>query len=104
MPLGKHNRRTDANADYRPPTRWLNVGYLVGLTLIAGLALGTHLIVNQAISEHDGAAATINVAGRQRMLSQRIALFATAYMHKPNAEDRLALLEAVELMATQDAA
>ena len=45
------------------------------LALIAAVAIGTHATMNFALKSTDADAELINISGRQRMLSQRIALF-----------------------------
>jgi len=47
--------------------------YLLALSLIAGLSVGTHLVVDDIVSHQEATAHVVNVSGRQRMLSQRIA-------------------------------
>ena len=56
----------------RPLTR----RYVVALTVIALLSIGAHVALETALGTQSGAAAEINVSGRQRMLSQRIAFHA----------------------------
>lgn len=53
--------------------RNLTAAYSCALALIAALSLGSHLTLRRVLAEHEGSATVINVAGRQRMLSQRIA-------------------------------
>lgn len=55
----------------------LTVSYIVALALLAGMSVGAHYVVKRVIYEQKESARTINVAGRQRMLSQRTALFLT---------------------------
>lgn len=50
--------------------------YVVALALIALLATGSFTALNTVISKQSYSAPIINVSGRQRMLSQRTALFA----------------------------
>ena len=54
----------------------MTMAYVIALLLIAVLAIGSHLVLNQAIEQQRDTATVINVAGRQRMLSQRIAFLA----------------------------
>ena len=53
--------------------RNLTLAYTGALGIIAAMSLGSHLTLGRVLAEHEGSAAVINVAGRQRMLSQRIA-------------------------------
>ena len=53
--------------------RKLTAAYSGALALIAVMSLGSHLTLRRVLAEHEGSASVINVAGRQRMLSQRIA-------------------------------
>ena len=46
--------------------------YVLALTLIAGLTVSGLLLVNHTISNHYDDSRVLNVAGRQRMLSQRL--------------------------------
>jgi diguanylate cyclase (GGDEF)-like protein len=55
----------------------LTIAYMVALLLIATLAGGLHLLLDQILTQQQDSATVINVAGRQRMLSQRIALLAS---------------------------
>jgi len=59
--------------------RTLTVGYGCALGLIAALTLSAHITLNRVLAEHEGSAAIVNVSGRQRMLSQRIAGLAAQY-------------------------
>lgn len=53
-----------------PPTTAI---YLVALLLIASLSIGSHVLVDGIVLAQTSSAETVNVSGRQRMLSQRIA-------------------------------
>ena len=53
--------------------RSLTTAYVAALAVIAIMTLGAHLTLNRMIKEHEGAASVVNLSGRQRMLSQRIA-------------------------------
>lgn len=59
--------------------RTLTWYYLTALAIIAGLTIASHLVVSYVLHHNQGTAAIINVSGRQRMLSQRIASLAAEY-------------------------
>ena len=56
--------------------RFATYSYVVALALIASLAIGTHVLIDTIVQEQQTTAKVVNVAGRQRMLSQRIASLA----------------------------
>ena len=60
-------------------TRWMTLRYAVALVTVALLALGSHLVLAHLTAAQDTVGAQVNVAGRQRMLSQRIAAQALAH-------------------------
>lgn len=95
-------------------TRWMTLRYAVALLTVALLALGSHLVLAHLTAAQDTVGAQVNVAGRQRMLSQRIAAEALAHRDAvlPDADDptgardRLAarlLADADEMAAAQRA-
>ena len=53
--------------------RSMTLAYTGALALVAIMSMASHLTLNRIVREHEGAASVVNVAGRQRMLSQRIA-------------------------------
>ena len=59
--------------------RRLIATYIVALAVIAGLSLASHVMLDRALGEQRGSANLINLSGRQRMLSQRVASFAAQY-------------------------
>ncbi len=59
--------------------RHLTLCYVAALSIVALLTIVSHLTLNRVLSEHEGSAAIVNVSGRQRMLSQRIASLAAQY-------------------------
>lgn len=65
--------------------------YVAALCLVGLLALASHLALERVISANNGAAATINESGRQRMLSQRMAFEAALYVLSGDAPAREAL-------------
>ena len=69
----------DAPLTGRRLTRWATLRYAVALVTIAALALGSHLVLAHLTAAQDTVGAQVNVAGRQRMLSQRIAAEALAH-------------------------
>lgn len=54
----------------RDPTK----AYVLGLLMIAVMAFSAFMIMNTVISSNKQTATIINVSGKQRMLSQRLAL------------------------------
>lgn len=65
-----------------PPTlrESFTTRYVVALLIVALLSLGAGYSGVRLINAQSDSAAEVNVAGRQRMLSQRIALFSTLYV------------------------
>jgi diguanylate cyclase (GGDEF)-like protein len=59
--------------------RRLTIAYVVALSIVALLTLASHAVLTSVLKTQDGSAAVINVSGRQRMLSQRIASLAAQY-------------------------
>lgn len=81
----------------------LTAAYVTALALIALLSGGVHLLLDNVIAEQRDAATIINIAGRQRMLSQRIALLGTDLVHGDETA-RAPMQEAIALMRrSQDA-
>lgn len=77
--------------------RNLTLAYTGALAIIALMSLGSHLTLGRVLAEHKGSAAVINVSGRQRMLSQRIAgLAAERQLGMPVQEDMLQAISQFE--------
>ena len=80
MVLNEHiNKNTSPTATFSTASQSmaskLTRRYIFALSLIAALILSNGLVMHSAIQQQDRFAAVINVAGAQRMLSQRITLF-----------------------------
>ena len=92
------------------PSRPMTRTYAAALCVIALLALASDLTLERVLSAQDGSAAAINDSGRQRMLSQRIALDAALYVLGGDTAAREALrqaagrLEAAHARLSRDAA
>ncbi len=71
---------------------------LVAVAVFAGLS---HVATVQVLSTQQGTAEVINVAGRQRMLSQRITLKAREYERSSFQEHRGRLEDSIALMTQQ---
>jgi diguanylate cyclase (GGDEF)-like protein/PAS domain S-box-containing protein len=81
--------------------RALTWRYVIALSLVASLSTAAWLSLHLVISEQKSTAAVVNVSGRQRMLSQRTALFSNLLANAPKAERpavRSKLKEAIQLM------
>ncbi|QYE36393.1 diguanylate cyclase [Polymorphobacter sp. PAMC 29334] len=59
--------------------RQLTISYVTALSIIALLSIASHLLLERMLAAHAGSAAVVNMSGRQRMLSQRIAGLAAQY-------------------------
>jgi len=88
-------------------TRTLTHRYVLALALLAALATIALFSVDRVISAQEGTAALINASGRQRMLSQRVVLFAsrlTLEGASEREEARRELVYAIESLARVHAA
>lgn len=79
----------------------LTIRYLAALSLIALLSLTAFFTLRAAIEQQKTGAAVVNVAGRQRMLSQRISRFALLFVLNTNSAEhesvRQTLLNDIDL-------
>lgn len=83
---------TDSVPVYERPSVWMTRRYIVALVLVAVLA-ASGLAVFLALAEaHERTLAVVNVSGRQRMLSQRIALYVERLANQQCGEDRSSCL------------
>ncbi len=97
-----YERGTKGDAERRVARRF-TLAYVMALATIALLSAVSHGVLDNVISEQRDAATVINVAGRQRMLSQRIALLAEDLTHGDKSA-RAPLVTAIDLMErSQDA-
>lgn len=81
----------------RRVARRFTIAYVLALASIALLSAISHGVLDNVISAQKDSATVINVAGRQRMLSQRIALLASD-LSAGDKSARAPLVEAIELM------
>ncbi len=82
--------------------RALTWRYVIALSLVATLSTAAWISLHLVIAEQKSTAAVVNVSGRQRMLSQRTALFSNLLVNTPNAGRPLVrekLRDAINLMA-----
>ncbi len=82
--------------------RALTWRYVIALSLVAALSTAAWVSLHLVISAQKSTAAVVNVSGRQRMLSQRAALFSNLLIDTPKAEHpliRAKLKDTIELMA-----
>lgn len=87
--------------NYPGVARALTWRYVIALSLVATLSTAAWLSLHLVISEQQSTAAVVNVSGRQRMLSQRTALFSNLLVNAPRTERPLVrekLQEAIDLM------
>lgn len=77
--------------------------YMIALSLIAALSSAAWVSLHLVISEQENTAAVVNVSGRQRMLSQRTALYSNLLVNASKAERpaiRNKLQASIDLMAS----
>jgi len=73
-----------------PLRRLVGTGITAGMFL-AALAVGDHFVLTQSLEAGRNSAAEINISGRQRMLTYKIAGLSTAYVAASNPSERLRL-------------
>src|SRR5947209_12359749 len=73
----------------RSPTRRLSMLYITALSTVALLALLGQIVIQATLQQQSSDALVINIAGRQRMLSQRLSKAALALEVFPDAQSRL---------------
>ena len=78
------------------PSLKVTATYLLALGLIAGLSVGTHFLVDTIVQKQEATAKVVNIAGRQRMLSQRIAGTSLELSRSSDATERQRLSERME--------
>jgi diguanylate cyclase (GGDEF)-like protein len=83
--------------------RKLTAYYVAALLVIAALSIASHMVLSRVIHQNDGSAAIINMSGKQRMLSQRIASLAAQYRLGDVTAQPL-LVQATDKFATNEAA
>ena len=100
MGIMSQTNTTDPTS-YVSIARSLTWRYAIALSLVATLSTAAWLSLDLVITEQQSTAAVVNVSGRQRMLSQRTALFSNLLADAPRSERpgiRAKLQEAIDLM------
>ena len=81
---------------------YLTFRYILALGFLSILSLGSYFILKENIKDQKNSAAIVNISGRQRMLSQRIALSSLRlFSAKDSSEKKTCageLKEAISLM------
>ena len=70
-----------SKSDERNPGLWMTKRYIFALIAIAILAISAFGTVAMLIAEHKSTLSVVNISGRQRMLSQRTALYIAQLAH-----------------------
>jgi signal transduction histidine kinase len=83
----------DSQAESKAWFRHLTLGYLFALGLIALLAVVGQVLIQHTISERASDSHVVDLAGRQRMLSQRLVNLALLLGKATDASQRLGLLK-----------
>ncbi|MDY7005272.1 MAG: response regulator [Cyanobacteriota bacterium] len=78
------------------PTHRLTVLYIAGLSVIAGLFIFEQILVEKSLKYQFTSSRVINIAGRQRMLSQKLSKAALAIQFSSNSEARKQRQEELE--------
>lgn len=87
---------TAVKRDYHPKAY-----YLFALGIVALLALTSYVALRNITASQDTAARLINISGRQRMLSQRIALLAFTLANTASVDERAALRPELQRSITE---
>lgn len=69
---------------HKSPTRHLTILYIVGLSVIGGLLILEQVLVEQSLNHQFNIAHVINIAGRQRMLSQQLTKLILLVQQEPD--------------------
>lgn len=96
-----HSHKADTPSEDASVARALTMRYAIALTLVALLSTAAWLSLHWVIAEQESLAAVVNISGRQRMLSQRTALFSNLLVNAPVADQparRAQLANAIELL------
>lgn len=72
----------------QPPTHRLSMLYIIALSTVALLAVLGQIVIQSALQQQSSDALVINVAGRQRMLSQRLSKAALTLVVFSDMQDR----------------
>jgi signal transduction histidine kinase len=102
LTVPRHPEHTEELVNDRGIARALTWRYVIALSLVASLSTAAWVSLHLVISEQKSTAAVVNVSGRQRMLSQRTALFSNLLLNTAKPERsiiRAKLKESIELMA-----
>ncbi len=83
------------------PAYWLGLRAWIAVLLVAGLIVFHQLLIQPALSQLTSDAPVINVAGRQRMLSQKLSKEALAFLSADQLSDRQRRREQLELVLVQ---
>lgn len=70
------------------PSRHMTITYVVSLSIIAALSIAVHMMLDRVIVEQSQTGKIVNISGQQRMLSQRISLFAIDYLSSGERESK----------------
>ena len=84
--------------DSSPPVRRLRLRYVLGLVFIGCLSVLGHMVFTQAIAKSSIEGRRINVAGRQRMLSQRLLVKTQRVLLTQGAERARSLEDLAQLL------
>lgn len=77
----------------------LTFRYVLALGILAVLSLASYLILKENIKANEGSAAVINISGRQRMFSQRIAFLSLRLVAAQGSEEKEKIRKALVLVA-----
>lgn len=93
--------RTQPSGRVSNPAYWLGLRAWIAVTLVAGLIVFHQLLIQPALSQLTSDAPVINVAGRQRMLSQKLSKEALAFLSADQLSDRQRRREQLEQVLVQ---
>ena len=80
------------------PRKVLTYTYVISLSVIAMLSIVVHFMLDHVIAEQSTTGKVVNVSGEQRMLSQRVSLFAVEYLTLGTPEAKFLALASLNKM------
>ena len=93
--LSKAKIKLEEDNEIKKLSRYMSVRYIFALGVIFVLALGANIPAQSIVKSYSNYTNVINISGRQRMLSQRLALFSTKLINAKTENERQELRRSI---------